>query len=324
MLLQSIFSFFSKLFLFTGKLKSSREFTFEKKLTKEEETLYFTRLHSAKLNGTKDTQAEEILAKHNLRLVAHIAKKYKSGYSDADDLISIGSIGLIKAIRSFDITKAKNFSSFASVCIENEILMVLRSEKKLSHEQSLSSPLGVDADGNELSLSDILCDDKVNLEETADKNAAFDKIKALAKSKLDDRENLIINLRFGLDGSYPKTQKEVAAEMGISRSYISRIEKAAILKLKQALKWNSAIEGDTSRHKLNFFRLKVWGQNADGHRFQEWKLKSEKWKTTSLGSSLARKDIKIKSPMGAFYLFFAVFIEEINIAFNSLHWLINS
>ena len=175
-----IMSFLSKIFLFTGKLRSTKEFSFDKKLSKEDEKKYFDRLKIAKESGKKDTEAEDILARHNLRLVAHIAKKYKSPHSDEGDLISIGSIGLIKAIRSYDESKAKSFSSYASVCIENEILMVLRSEKKLSHEQSLSTPLGVDSEGNELNLSDILCDENISLEDEANKNMALDKIKKTA------------------------------------------------------------------------------------------------------------------------------------------------
>lgn len=228
-------SFLSKIFLFTGKLRSSKEFSFEKKLSKEEEKNYFCRLKIAKESGNKDTEAEDILARHNLRLVAHIAKKYKSPHSDPDDLISIGSIGLIKAIRSYDETKAKSFSSYASVCIENEILMVLRSEKKLSQEQSLSTPLGVDSEGNELSLSDILCDENISLEDEANKNMALDKIKKTADKVLDQREKEIIFLRFGINEPYPLTQKEVADKIGISRSYISRIERVAITKIKNAL-----------------------------------------------------------------------------------------
>ncbi len=235
MLFGKLLAFLSKIFLFTGKVGLSKSFNFEKKLSTAEEKMYFDRLAKAKANHTTDTEAEEILTKHNLRLVAHIAKKYKSSYSDSDDLIMIGSVGLIKAVRTFNPEKAKNFSSYASVCIENEMLMVLRSEKKLSNEISMESSLGRDSDGNELTIMDTLCDERIDLERTADTNQSIEKIKATAKKLLDPREYKIIELRFGLNGSAPLTQREVASLLHISRSYISRIESASIDKLSKAL-----------------------------------------------------------------------------------------
>ena len=235
MFFSAIISFLSKLFLFTGKIGKTRGFSFDKKLSAEKEKEYFSRLKTAKENNTSDTQAEEILVKHNLRLVAHIAKKYKSSYSDSDDLISIGSIGLIKAVRTFNPEKCKNFSSYASKCIENEMLMVLRSEKKLSLEISMDTSLGSDSEGNELTLADTLFDPKSDLEAIADKQTIMRKIKNIAKEILSDREYAIIAHRYGLDGTPPKTQKEVAKKLNISRSYISRIETTAITKLKSHL-----------------------------------------------------------------------------------------
>ena len=228
-----LINLFSKIFLFTGKLGASKCFSFEKKLPPEKEREYFLRISKAKQNGTTDTEAEEIITKHNLRLVAHIAKKYSSATQTQDDLISIGSIGLIKATRTYNMEKAKNFSSYASRCIENEILMVLRSEKKESLLVSLSSPLGTDPDGNELYLSDTLKDERIDLDRTADTNMVILKIKKLAKEHLDSREYQILSLRFGLDGSVPLTQKETSEKLNISRSYISRLEQCAIKKLKK-------------------------------------------------------------------------------------------
>lgn len=235
MILQTILSFLSRIFLFTGKLGTSRTFSFDKKLSPEKEKEYFQRLKIAKENGATDPEAEEILTRHNLRLVAHIAKKYKSGFSDSDDLISIGSIGLIKAVRTFDVDKAKHFSSYASRCIENEMLMVLRREKKLSNEISMETSLGSDSDGNELTIADTLFDEKYDLEQITDKKSALMKINKLAKSVLDEREYQIIVRRFGLCGNIPETQHKVAKELNISRSYISRLESTAISKLKKML-----------------------------------------------------------------------------------------
>lgn len=235
MFFSNLLSFLSRIFLFTGKLGKSRVFSFEKKLPPDKEKEYFLRIKEAKQNRTRDTEAEENLTKHNLRLVAHIAKKYKSSHSDTDDLISVGSIGLIKAVRTFDIDKCKNFSSYASKCIENEMLMVLRSEKKLINEVSMDSSLGSDAEGNELTIKDTLFDPDFDLETIADKSSALKKISAVMEKILDNREYQIISLRFGLGGQIPRTQKEVAKILNISRSYISRIETTAINKLKSTL-----------------------------------------------------------------------------------------
>lgn len=234
MFFSHIISFLSKLFLFTGKLGASRAFSFDKKLSAEKEREYFLRLKKAKETHSTDTEAEEILTKHNLRLVAHIAKKYKSSYSDSDDLISIGSIGLIKAVRTFDLDKCKNFSSYASKCIENEMLMVLRSEKKLTNEVSMDSSLGSDSDGNELTIADTLFDHNSDLEQIADKSGTLKKLKMIAEKVLTTREYEIIARRYGIDGKIPETQKQVAQKLNISRSYISRLETTAIQKLKTA------------------------------------------------------------------------------------------
>lgn len=233
MILDLIFKFFSKIFLFTGKLGSPN--SFEKKLKPEEEREYFNRLKVAKSQCKTDPEAEEKLIKHNLRLVAHIANKYKSNFSDSDDLISVGTIGLIKAVRTYDIDKASSFSTYASRCIENEILMLFRSEKKLNSEVSLDSTIGVDKDGNDMSLSDIIADDRENLEQKTSRKIALEKIENSARLNLDKRELFVISHRYGLFKKTPKTQKEIADRLGISRSYISRIEKIALKKIKDNL-----------------------------------------------------------------------------------------
>ena len=178
-----------------------------------------------------DTEAKNRLIEHNLRLVAHIIKKYYSNYSDQEDLISIGTIGLIKGINSFDYTKGTRLATYASRCIENEILMHLRKTNSHKGDVSIDEPLNVDWDGNELLLSDVLGSepDEVN------RNIEYDDEKKLLLKTVDalpDREKLIMNMRFGLGRYNEHTQKEVADILGISQSYISRLEKRIIARLK--------------------------------------------------------------------------------------------
>lgn len=232
-LLKLIIKFFSKIFLFTGKLESKN--SFERRLKPEEEKMYFDRIISAKNVNKTDPEAEEALVKHNLRLVAHISNKYKSNFSDPDDLISVGSIGLIKAVRSFSPEKANSFSTYASKCIENEILMLLRSEKKLNAEVSFDTTIGTDKDGNDMALKDIISDQSEDLNESSYRTLELEKMERAAKNVLDKRELLIISYRYGMFGKLPRTQKEVAKKLNISRSYISRIEKTAINKIKQEM-----------------------------------------------------------------------------------------
>lgn len=232
-MIEKILAFLSKLFLFTGKLGKTKLFGFEKKLPPEKEKEYFERIKKAKSTGSTDPEAEEMLTKHNLRLVAHITKKYKSNFSDSDDLISIGSIGLIKAVRTFDPDKAKQFSSYASRCIENEILMVLRHEKKMMGEVSIETSLGSDAEGNELTIADTLCDERGDLEQIISTKTAYKKVIKIIEEHLTPREQEIISRRYGLLGYTPETQRKVATALNISRSYISRIETSAIKKIKE-------------------------------------------------------------------------------------------
>ena len=179
-----------------------------------------------------DERAKNKLVEHNLRLVVYIARKFDNAAVPMDDLISIGSIGLIKAVNSYNSCKNIKLATFASKCIENEILMFLRKNVKNKAEVSLDEPLNTDADGNELQLTDVLgiCDDSVY--ETTEQKAMNEALhKALGK--LRDKEQLIIELRFGLNNKDEKTQKEVADMLGISQSYISRLEKKIIKKLKK-------------------------------------------------------------------------------------------
>ena len=183
-----------------------------------------------------DEDARNLLIEHNLRLVAHVARKYSANPADSDDLISIGTIGLIKAVSSYDPDKGIRLATYAARCIENEILMYLRASKKLQNEVSLNEPLGTDKEGNEISLIDILgCEDE-GVDEKVDLKQKVKKLYKLIRSVLEGREQIIIRLRYGLCGGGGKTQREVAESLGISRSYVSRIEKKALSKLQEGLK----------------------------------------------------------------------------------------
>ncbi|MGM9556557.1 MAG: RNA polymerase sporulation sigma factor SigK [Oscillospiraceae bacterium] len=181
-----------------------------------------------------DVAARNVLVEHNLRLVAHIIKKYYTQTNDMEDLISIGTIGLIKGINTYKPDRGIRLATYASRCIENEILMHFRSQKKTMGDVSLSDVLDTDGDGNSLSLMDVLAQD----DEMSDRIGELElcgKLKALVSSALNEREARIIKLRYGLDGSPPMTQRETAKVCGISRSYVSRIEKKALAKLKAEL-----------------------------------------------------------------------------------------
>ncbi|HBR03336.1 MAG TPA: RNA polymerase sporulation sigma factor SigK [Ruminiclostridium sp.] len=182
-----------------------------------------------------DENARNILIEHNLRLVAHVARKYSVTSSDSDDLISIGTIGLIKAVSSYDPLKGIRLATYAARCIENEILMHLRASKKLQNEVSLNEPLGTDREGNEIALIDILGSEDEEVDEKVDLTQRIKKLYWLIKSVLEGREKTIIQLRYGLCGNGGKTQREVAEKLGISRSYVSRIEKKALTKLYEGL-----------------------------------------------------------------------------------------
>jgi len=197
---------------------------FPEPLSTEEEREYLEKLKDG------DEDARNILIERNLRLVAHVCKKYATTNVEQDDLISIGTIGLIKGINSFEPTKNVKLSTYVSRCIDNEILMYLRSTKKISSEVSLEDPIGKDKDDNTITLQDVLENSDKNIEDEVDLKIKIKKLYEKIKSVLKDREKLIIELRFGLDGRKPKTQNEIAEMMGISRSYVSRIETKAIRK----------------------------------------------------------------------------------------------
>ena len=182
-----------------------------------------------------DLEARNLLVEHNLRLVAHIVKKYYAQTGDQDDLISIGTIGLIKGISTFKSDKNVRLATYASRCIENEILMHFRAQKKLAGEVSLADSLDGDDDGSSLSLMDVIAVDDNMLEEL-DTRDACRKVRHCVDTCLTDRERSIITLRYGLDDRPPRTQREIASRCGISRSYVSRIEKRALEKLEQAMR----------------------------------------------------------------------------------------
>ncbi len=181
-----------------------------------------------------DPEARNVLIERNLRLVAHIIKKYYTQNGDQEDLISIGTIGLIKGISSFDPSKGARLATYAARCIENEILMYFRGQKKLQGEVSLSDSIESDKEGNALQLMDVVGVDDTMLEDIHDRDSAL-KLRQLVQEYLTPRESEIIRLRYGLGGTVPLTQREVAASFGISRSYVSRIEKRALEKLRAEL-----------------------------------------------------------------------------------------
>lgn len=183
-----------------------------------------------------DEEARNILIERNLRLVAHVAKKYSTAKVEQDDLISIGTVGLIKGINSFKVEKGARLSTYVSRCIDNEILMHLRATKKLGAEVYLNEPIGKDKDDNVVTLQEVLENNERNIEEEVDIKMKIKLLGQKMKEILKDRERTILELRFGLGGHKPKTQNEIATMMGISRSYVSRIETKAIDKLAQEIK----------------------------------------------------------------------------------------
>lgn len=175
-----------------------------------------------------DEEAKSILVSHNLRLVAHIVKKYSNSAKEADDLISVGAIGLIKAINSFSPDKGAQLSTYAARCIENEILMLFRANKKHQGNISLEETIGTEKDGNEIMLADVICDIDTDVMEMVESNILTEKLINIIKDSLSEREYKILCMRYGIGGSIAYTQREVAKKLGISRSYISRLEKKAL------------------------------------------------------------------------------------------------
>lgn len=184
-----------------------------------------------------DTAAKNKLIEHNLRLVVHIAKKYSPGLRDNEDLLSLGTIGLIKGINSFNPSKGTRLATYAARCIENEILMLMRTNKKTQGDVSLNDPIGTDKEGNQILLMDILSSDEEDVIREIDKREQIKKLYSNIDKVLDDREREIITLRYGLSDGTPWTQNEVANILNISRSYVSRIEKKALQKLRQGINY---------------------------------------------------------------------------------------
>ena len=223
MAIESLFALLKNLFIYSSYV--SEKSSFPMPLSKEKEKFYLDKAESG------DKEAKDILIKHNLRLVAHVAKKY-ANYGDNDELISVGSIGLIKAVSTYNQEKGTGLATYASRCIENEILMMLRASKKHKNNVSLSEPIGVDKEGNELTVIDMIADDKDVIDDV-ERDILMERLVEVTKECLDKREYDIIKHRYGLDGNGALTQREVANMFGISRSYISRIEKKALEKIRE-------------------------------------------------------------------------------------------
>lgn len=226
--ISNILIFLNQIIFGVGYIQSGN--LFPEPLTTEEEKIYLEKMKEG------DIEARNILIERNLRLVAHVAKKYSSSNVDQDDLISIGSIGLIKGINSFDMDKSFKLATYVAKCIENEILMHLRSNKKRAMDIYLNEPIGKDKDDNEVTLQEVLENNDRNVEEEVDLKFKIKKLYEKMKNILKEREKVIIELRFGLNGDKPRTQKEIAKMMNISRSYVSRIESKAIWKLSKEIK----------------------------------------------------------------------------------------
>lgn len=207
-------------------LRVSGTGSFPRPLSAEEEKECLQKIRAG------DLSARTYLVSHNLRLVAHIVKKYYAASNDQDDLISIGTIGLIKAANTFDYSKGIRFSSYAARCIENEILMFFRSSKKSAQDISMNEPIDTDKDGNVLTLMDVMATEDCICDEL-DTHIKSEQLRKYIRECLSVREMEILTMRYGLDGRSPLTQREVASKMDISRSYVSRIEKKALLKLRK-------------------------------------------------------------------------------------------
>lgn len=204
--------------------------TFQKPLTQEEEAEYIRLLRGS--SPEEAAQAQKILVERNLRLVVHIVKKYQNADEDIDDFISIGCIGLIKAIKTFDDKKGR-LATYACRCIENELLMFLRGKKKSSREVSLFEPIGQDKEGNEIHLVDVIEQNQPDIVENMELSGNIKRLFVLMDASLTERERKILIMRYGLYGNREVTQNEIGEALGISRSYVSRIEKKALGKLRE-------------------------------------------------------------------------------------------
>lgn len=221
-----LFSFLSKMFHLILGISTPQNFP--PPLSPEEEKTAFTEMET----GSEDARQRLIL--HNLRLVSHIVRKYYSTARNPEDLISIGTIGLIKAVDTFSVRNGARFATYGSKCIQNEILMYFRSQKKLSSEVSINESIDVDRDGNPLTYIDVICSDE-DVTEVIDQKIMTHKMMLCVEKVLTPRERQIVMMRYGLGGLTARTQREIAQSLGISRSYVSRIEKSALAKLREAL-----------------------------------------------------------------------------------------
>lgn len=224
----------NKIMLFSSYVDNVSQFP--KPLSREEEKEQIEKYHAG------DQKAKEILISHNLRLVAHIVKKYSNSSKDADDLISVGAIGLIKAINSFSTEKGTQLSTYAARCIENEILMLFRVNKKHQGTVSLEETLSVDKDGSDVTLSDVISDTEPDIMEQVESNILTERLINLIEKALTQREYRILVLRYGIGGTVAYTQREVAKKLGISRSYISRLEKKALETIKKKIEESKMFE----------------------------------------------------------------------------------
>ena len=226
MIIESLSLFLRKIMFFTAYVNNTS--SFPKPLTSKEESEYLEKFQ----NG--DLKAKEILIHHNLRLVAHIVKKY-SGTEEADDLISAGSLGLIKAINTYKLGHNTQFSTYAARCIENEILMLLRVNKKHKGNISIEEALGTDMDDNEMSIIDLIECPDADVDVLANNMIISEKLEKVLRDNLTDREYTIMSLRYGLNGNPALTQREVSKYLDISRSYVSRLEKKSIETLQKVV-----------------------------------------------------------------------------------------
>ncbi len=223
LLMQSLLALLPNMLFLVSYVSGSN--SFQKPLSAEEEKYYLEQYRAG------STEAKNILIERNLRLVAHIVKKYSGQSTDTDDLISIGTIGLIKGITTFNPQRGTRLATYAAKCIENEILMNLRSSKKQQNEVLLQEPIGKDKEGNEITLIDKLSNEEESVFDEVDLKLQIQTLYQNMKEVLQSRERMVLELRYGLCNSSVLTQKEIADQLGISRSYVSRIEKKAIGKL---------------------------------------------------------------------------------------------
>ena len=233
MVFESFAYFLSRICLFTNYVNTAQGFP--RPLTIEEEKRYFEKMKKG------DKKAREILISHNLRLVAHIVKRYTNSL-EADDLLSVGTIGLIKAVDSFDYDKNVQLSTYAARCINNEILMLIRSNKKHKNVVSLNSLTTNSDDDKDLELEDVLSSDEEEVFSQVETKLSMQRIENIIRRELDEREQKVIELRYGLKGDRAYTQKEIASKLGISRSYISRIENKALKLIKDEFEKEINIE----------------------------------------------------------------------------------